>query len=188
MIKKFNLLAMIMFMAVLPIAFASCSDNEEGDEPKLPQPEVEGLLVTYSAQIDSAMLDYLDVTVEYTDHDGQTATAKLDGKQWTQSVAFVREKGELPTDLGVELKIAKKQSPEFGNSVHIEGQVAWEVYTIFSDGTSIKNAIGSGSPYESRTFAVDKLDEYIVRKNGVIAYQWAHGIKYDENGKVVSLQ
>ena len=187
-IKKINRLAMIMFMAVLPIAFASCSDDK--DEPQTPQqPQVIGMLVTYEAQIDSAMLNYLDVTMEYTEHDGQTASIALEDKQITQSVTFKREKGEMPTDLGLELKIAKKQSPVFdGNAVHIKGKVAWQVYTIFSDSTSIKNVLGSGSPYESRSFAVDKLDEFIVRKNGVIAYQWAHDIKYDENGEVVGLK
>lgn len=174
---------MIMLMAVLPIAFASCSDNE--DEPQLPQPEVEGMLVNYSAQIDSAMLKYFDVTVEYTSFDGQTVTVPLNGKQWTQAVAFVREKGEMPSDLDVALKIAKKQSPEFeGKSVRIDGRVDLVSSMVYTDGTV--TYLTHGLKTEKRTIAVDKLDDYIDSKNGVIVHYEVSGITYDENGEVVS--
>lgn len=170
-------------MAVLPIAFASCSDNE--DEPQLPQPEVEGMLVNYSAQIDSAMLKYFDVTVEYTSFDGQTVTVPLNGKQWTQAVAFVREKGEMPSDLDVALKIAKKQSPEFeGKSVRIDGCVDLVSSMVYTDGTV--TYLTHGLKTEKRTIAVDKLDDYIDSKNGVIVHYEVSGITYDENGEVVS--
>lgn len=183
--KGFNRLAMIMLMAVLPIAFASCSDNEDGDEPKLPQPEVEGMLVNYSAQIDSAMLKYFDVTVEYTSFDGQTVTVPLNGKQWTQAVAFVREKGEMPSDLDVALKIAKKQSPEFeGKSVRIDGRVDLVSSMVYTDGTV--TYLTHGLKTEKSTIAVDKLDDYIDSKNGVIVHYEVSGITYDENGEVVS--
>lgn len=181
--KLINRLAMIMLMAVLPIAFASCSDNE--DEPQLPQPEVEGMLVNYSAQIDSAMLKYFDVTVEYTSFDGQTVTVPLNGKQWTQAVAFVREKGEMPSDLDVALKIAKKQSPEFeGKSVRIDGRVDLVSSMVYTDGTV--TFLTRGLKTEKRTIAVDKLDDYIDSKNGVIVHYEVSGITYDENGEVVS--
>ena len=181
--KGFNRLAMIMLMAVLPIAFASCSDNE--DEPQLPQPEVEGMLVNYSAQIDSAMLKYFDVTVEYTSFDGQTVTVPLNGKQWTQAVAFVREKGEMPSDLDVALKIAKKQSPEFeGKSVRIDGRVDLVSSMVYTDGTV--TYLTHGLKTEKSTIAVDKLDDYIDSKNGVIVHYEVSGITYDENGEVVS--
>ena len=181
--KGFNRLAMIMLMAVLPIAFASCSDNE--DEPQLPQPEVEGMLVNYSAQIDSAMLKYFDMTVEYTSFDGQTVTVPLNGKQWTQAVAFVREKGEMPSDLDVALKIAKKQSPEFeGKSVRIDGRVDLVSSMVYTDGTV--TYLTHGLKTEKSTIAVDKLDDYIDSKNGVIVHYEVSGITYDENGEVVS--
>ena len=184
--KGFNRLAMIMLMAVLPIAFASCSDNEEGDEPKLPQPEVEGLLVTYSAQIDSAMLDYLDMTVEYIDYHGQTVSIALDDKQWTQAVAFDREKGEMPANLAVRLKMAKKQLPEFeGAGVHIYGKVEMLTYTIFSDGTSKKSGI-SGGTYEEMTIPVDKLDVLIDKTGGTFLSYEANDLKYSENGEIVN--
>ncbi len=175
---------MIMSIALLSTSFASCSD--ENDEPKDPQPEVQGMLVTYKAQIDPAMLDFLDVTVEYTDYNGQTATATLDGGEWEQSVAFSREKGELPTDLSAVVKIAKKQSPVFtGNSVHIEGKVEFQSYTIMDDETVFHNGFSSITPVgKNLTIAVDKLDAFIAGSDGIIASHKVSNIKYDENGNV----
>ena len=79
MIKKFNRIAMAMLVAAMPVAFASCSDDENNDEP---QPEAVRVVATYNAQIHLSMLDYLDVMVDYPGPDGQVVTDTLGSAEW----------------------------------------------------------------------------------------------------------
>ncbi len=186
MLKHFlSRVAMLAAVAMLSVVQVSCSDDNEPQEP-LPTPEVIGMLVTYEAKIDSAMLNFLDVSVEYTDFDNQQVTVPLEGKSWSQSVAFERDKDGLPEYLGIILKIAKKQSPVFeSKAAKLESFVDIHSYSIMSDSSVIKNTtIGNiiGQPSKTITISADKLDDYIARVNGIFT-KYEVNLQYDEHGK-----
>ena len=109
MIKKFNRIAMAMLVAAMPVAFASCSDDENNDEP---QPEAVRVVATYNAQIHLSMLDYLDVMVDYPGPDGQVVTDTLGSAEWERQVKYERDNGELPSSLQAVLRIAVKEQSQ----------------------------------------------------------------------------
>lgn len=185
MLKHFlSRATMLAAVAMLSVVSVSCSDDEEPQEP-LPTPEVIGMMVTYEAQIDSAMLNFLDVSVEYTDFDNRQVSAPVEGKTWSKMVAFERDNGGLPEYLGIFLKIAKKQSPVFeGEAARLEGFVDIRSYSIMSDSSVIQNAISSVGIPEKITFSADKLDDYIERINGIYT-DYEVNLQYDEHGKII---
>ena len=165
-IKKINRLALIMFMAVLPIAFASCSDDK--DEP---QPEAVRVVATYNAQIPLSMLDYLDVMVDYPGPDGQVVTDTLGSAEWEKQVKYERDNGELPSSLQAVLRIAvKEQSQVQGGSaqVSIGGKIEIESYTEYSNGSKEASVLASDEAVEFEVDA-EHLDDFAAADDGVIA-------------------
>ena len=164
MIKKFNRIAMAMLVAAMPVAFASCSDDENNDEP---QPEAVRVVATYNAQIHLSMLDYLDVMVDYPG----VVTDTLGSAEWKKQVKYERDNGELPSSLQAVLRIAVKEQPQVQDGsaqVSIGGKIGIESYTEYSNGSKEASVLTSD---EAAEFEVDAehLDEFAAVDDGVIA-------------------
>ena len=168
MIKKFNRIAMAMLVAAMPVAFASCSDDENNDEP---QPEAVRVVATYNAQIHLSMLDYLDVMVDYPGPDGQVVTDTLGSAEWERQVKYERDNGELPSSLQAVLRIAVKEQSQVQDGsaqVSIGGKIGIESYTEYSNGSKEASVLTSD---EAAEFEVDAehLDDFAAVDDGVIA-------------------
>ena len=190
MLKNFlDKAAILAAVVMLPLVTISCSDDDEPTPDPTPNKEVIGVLVTYEAQIDEAMLDYMDVQVSYTGLDGQNVTAAVDSSKWTQSLAYSIDKEGLPTSLNATLSATRNATalPESG-SIHIYGDMTASLYLIYSDETASEDQLAASfilSLPTDDTVDINDLNDYLTHNS--VLRNFSFGIEYNENNEIANI-
>lgn len=170
MTKAFRIVAIMLGM-VMSMGFVSCGDDD--DEPSNPTTTENDVTVSYNVTLSQAYYDYFNITVTYTDINGNEKTETITG-DWKYPAQTIKEsKAAKAYSLSVVAK-PKSSNPEIveGQAYKISHSCSVYVYVTNSDGGVIKT---NSDPTGSSTMSVGNNNaiDYFTQEHSIFSRSYS---------------
>lgn len=104
--RKFFLTALTMMCVMTTTTvFTACGDDDDNNTPADGN-KATAAVMNCDLTVGDDMFNYLDLTVEYYDANGQVQSEQMTAKNWKKTV-----QAKLPATLGARLKIRSRTAP-----------------------------------------------------------------------------
>ena len=177
--KTKSLFTVAVLMGAMTMGvFTSCSSSDDngGIETNVPDYTPASASFTYKSTINPSLLEYVDVTVDYYDENGNVKTEKITEKEWTKKIAT-----KLPVKVAVRQNLIKKEGIDYTkfDYITIETGLSVEGSILTKSGSAVGGImLSDGSGHLS--IPGDNFERFLTEKG--TGYKKVF-VQYDATGK-----
>ena len=176
--KKFLMTLTAVFCCAMAISvLSSCSKDDKGNNDA-PDTTPASAKVIFIYHFPNDMLQFIDMTAEYLDENGNVQSEKITSPAWVKDITATK----LPAKLGARLHLAKKSGVDYATASKVSvGAKITRTYSILNKaGTVLKSAEEGSFSYNGNWLSGDGIVQFIEKEGKNFATLL---VELDANGK-----